>query len=629
MSCGCSNTSSITPTTNCGSCGYNCTNCTCSTNPIITPAVVCADPEPCNELFPLECVIYTGPDITCAGTANQLYPALFHYLVLQNSSTTARNFVSILNNINTQLCYLFSKEYISQFLTNIQGDPVLTQLFCDIASSCNCICTLTCPSISNVQYRNNTSAPDQILAGGFIGSTLGRTISFTGSITGTTLTIGAAPSPGTIQVGQKITGPGVLADTYITATSGSNWTVNNTHLQPVSSVSMTASQIEYIVSIYRYFNNSFYYLTQNTFTGNPFAMFLSIELPSQYNNSENLPWLMSVQAVDKIADMLGNPPCTKGYNYPVSNVAVDPSLYVNGYLSCGFGQTTPIPVLECPTICITRFVPNPNTNVPLFEFTFTEPAANPALYHPNSYTIHWYKEINGVFIMQNDQTDIISKPSSGPGSQLTINTTVVVNSADRWAFLITPVFTTQKQCNTSSYFEVRRPPLLSYTSSQLYDKCNAYIKDFTPTVLPTCPNICIREFQFFVTTNFYFRVRFNYPFINPSLNYDVDSYSLTWYKKTASGVNPSDDEFTRTSADISTPTYPTLNQQLTITTNIVVNPNPHPLEEWLFIITPNYKNNISCPYKYFSSNTLRYKRYEVLAIGGDIPDDCNYSFYNI
>jgi hypothetical protein len=487
MSCGCSNTSSITPTTNCGSCGYNCTNCTCSTNPIITPAVVCADPEPCSELFPLECVIYTGPDITCAGTANTLYPALFHYLVLQNASTTSRNFVSILNNINSQLCYLFSKEYILQFLTNIQDDPVLTQLFCDIASSCNCICTLTCPSITNVVYINNTSPTnDLILAGGFTASTLGSTISFTGSITGTTLTINTAPSsPGTIQAGQKINGTGVLPNTYITSGSASTWTINNAHSQPISSVSMTASQIEYIVSIYRYFNSSFYYLTQSTFTGNPLTMTLSIELPSQYDNSQNLPWLMSVQAVDKIADMLGNPPCTKGYNNPISNVAVDPSLYVNGYLSCGFGQTIPsIPSLQCPNICISNF--NGSMTYSNFKFQFTEPAANPALYHPNSYTIHWYKEINGVFTMQNTATDIISVVSVAPSYQLTIDTTVLVNSADTWAFLITPVFT-EKSCNTASYFEVRRPPL-SYRTSELIDKdCNVIIQTFTPAAPPPVP----------------------------------------------------------------------------------------------------------------------------------------------
>jgi hypothetical protein len=622
MSCGCSNTSSTVTTTNCGSCGYNCSNCTCSTNPIITPTVVCADPEPCNELFPLECVIYTGPDITCAGTANTLYPALFHYLVLQGASTTSRNFVSILNNINTQLCYLFSKEYILQFLTNIQNDPVLTQLFCDIASSCNCICTLTCPSISNVVYINNTSpAPDLILAGGFTASTLGSTISFTGSITGTTLSIITGPSVGTIQVGQKINGTGVLPNTYITGPSGSNWTVNNAHSQPISSVSMTASQIEYIVSIYRYFNSSFYYLTQNTFTGNPLTMTLSIELPSQYDNSQNLPWLMSVQAVDKIADMLGNPSCTKGYNNPVSNVAVDPSLYVNGYLSCGFGQTIPaIPSLECPNTCISSF--NTNMTYSNFKFQFTEPAANPAYYHPSSYTIHWYKEINGVFTMQNTVTDIISVASVAPSYQLTIDTTVLVNSADTWAFLITPVFT-EKSCNTGRYFEVRRPPL-SYTTLDLIDKCNVIIQTFTPAAPPAliCPTICIRNTTLITNVGDTLKLQFQYPTIATPPYYSPTNYDVHWYKRTTSALNPVNDVFTFNGA--TTIVLPQPNQTITAVTNIVVNDGQ--IEEWMLLITPLFNNSpttCSTMPGYFTTRN-QYTRGQINAIGGDTCNWVNY-----
>jgi hypothetical protein len=60
--------------------------------------------------------------------------------------------------------------------------------------------------------------------------------SFTGSISGTTLTTSGAS--GTIAAGQMIYGSGVTAGTVITAGSGTSWTVNNS--QTVGSESMTS-----------------------------------------------------------------------------------------------------------------------------------------------------------------------------------------------------------------------------------------------------------------------------------------------------------------------------------------------------------------------------------------------------
>jgi hypothetical protein len=60
--------------------------------------------------------------------------------------------------------------------------------------------------------------------------------SYTGSISGTTLTISGSPT-GTVQVGQVIAGTGVTAGTYIVSGSGSTWTVSVS--QTVSSTAIT------------------------------------------------------------------------------------------------------------------------------------------------------------------------------------------------------------------------------------------------------------------------------------------------------------------------------------------------------------------------------------------------------
>ncbi|MGH6879157.1 MAG: hypothetical protein ACREHV_17495 [Rhizomicrobium sp.] len=60
---------------------------------------------------------------------------------------------------------------------------------------------------------------------------------FTGSISGTTLSVSAVAS-GTLAIGQQIFGPGIDAGTVIESGSGSSWTVNNS--QTVASEAMAA-----------------------------------------------------------------------------------------------------------------------------------------------------------------------------------------------------------------------------------------------------------------------------------------------------------------------------------------------------------------------------------------------------
>ena len=152
MSCGCSSTTTPSPSTSCGGCGYQCTSCICPADPIVMPTVTCPDPVACDEIFPLECIEYTGDDIKCSTTATTLYPNVRHVVATKGDSMS-----NVLNNINTQLCYLFSADYISKMLTNIDNDTELSSLFCTISSNCTVPTALICPTVESVTYYQDTA----------------------------------------------------------------------------------------------------------------------------------------------------------------------------------------------------------------------------------------------------------------------------------------------------------------------------------------------------------------------------------------------------------------------------------------------------------------------------------------
>jgi hypothetical protein len=67
-----------------------------------------------------------------------------------------------------------------------------------------------------------------------------RTATFTGSISGTVLTV-IPPVSGTILIGMTITGTGVLASTKVVSGSGTAWVVSQIHVTPLTGVSLTGS----------------------------------------------------------------------------------------------------------------------------------------------------------------------------------------------------------------------------------------------------------------------------------------------------------------------------------------------------------------------------------------------------
>lgn len=153
MSCGCTSTATPSPSITCGSCGYQCTSCVCPPDPIVMPTVTCADPATCTEIYPLECVQYTGEDIKCSSAASTLYPNVTHIV-----ATNGDMLPNILNNINNQLCYLFSSDFISRMLTNIQNDSELSGVLCNLVTGCTTPTALICPTVSSVTYNyDNTT----------------------------------------------------------------------------------------------------------------------------------------------------------------------------------------------------------------------------------------------------------------------------------------------------------------------------------------------------------------------------------------------------------------------------------------------------------------------------------------
>jgi len=159
MSCGCSSTTTPSPSITCGSCGYQCTSCTCPVDPIVMPTVTCADPATCQEIYPLECVQYTGEDIKCSPEASVLYPNVTHIV-----ATNGDMLPNILNNINSQLCYLFSADFISEMFTKINADSELSSLLCTISNDCTVPTALICPTVSSVTYNYDNTLSQYYLS---------------------------------------------------------------------------------------------------------------------------------------------------------------------------------------------------------------------------------------------------------------------------------------------------------------------------------------------------------------------------------------------------------------------------------------------------------------------------------
>lgn len=140
----------------CNQCNKEYPDCDCSPFTFSEPA--CEDGEQCSEIFPSSCVEYTGETIGCGEEADTLYPDVDHTLVNGNAPNEERRLDGILERINDQFCYIFSRDFILQLLTNISEDSDLSELFCEIACSCACS-----ECIAPTEIFANTECPDVVL----------------------------------------------------------------------------------------------------------------------------------------------------------------------------------------------------------------------------------------------------------------------------------------------------------------------------------------------------------------------------------------------------------------------------------------------------------------------------------
>jgi hypothetical protein len=330
MSCGCSSTTTPSPSITCGSCGYQCTSCTCPVDPIVMPTVTCADPATCQEIYPLECVQYTGEDIKCSTEASSLYPNVTHIV-----ATNGDMLPNILNNINNQLCYLFSTDFISSMLNVIQEDSALSDIFCGLSTACGSAPTaLICPTVSYLTY--NIGSIQNYLQAQF--NYLPYATSYlykfyvedsAGSNTYTAVGSGTLPQPTT-----------ALPITISAVLSGTLLTISRKYIVLVQAIDSTSTYTSKGPNL------------SSTYTG---ATLTSV----QYN-----------------AILAAN------LNYCGNNVYV---------------QSTPTEQ-TCTLATLTGAFKGPNSNSYQLQFFFTQEPSN-VLYIPIvNYTVHWYLKVTGPTI---------------------------------------------------------------------------------------------------------------------------------------------------------------------------------------------------------------------------------------
>ena len=163
----------------------------------------------------------------------------------------------VVNNINASFTVTASTtSSISFALTGSYTATTLGQIAAAITVP------VTYPTVSA------SSSTLQAIRTAIQGQKTGKT--FTGSISGTTLTITSGAPSAPFGTGDYITGPGVATNTQITGGSGSTWTVSIS--QTVGSVSMTSGLVvgatNYINSVYSVINDA----TSNSELTNLFAV---------------------------------------------------------------------------------------------------------------------------------------------------------------------------------------------------------------------------------------------------------------------------------------------------------------------------------------------------------------------
>jgi hypothetical protein len=103
---------------------------------VAPPTVTCVDGEACEFPIYAECVVYSGDNIECTSS---VFTGFTHTVIKgAGSPLNQRTLVNALQNINSQLCFAMSKEFIRQQLLLIKKDSELKTHFCTISCGCDC-----------------------------------------------------------------------------------------------------------------------------------------------------------------------------------------------------------------------------------------------------------------------------------------------------------------------------------------------------------------------------------------------------------------------------------------------------------------------------------------------------------
>ena len=201
--------------------------------------------------------------------------------------------------------------------------------------------------ISSTQYTlqalNILGAPQNAL-------TTSTTASFTGSISGTTLTVSGVT--GTVQGGQNITGTGVTAGTFIVSGSGSTWTVNisqsagstamvgNPAAVPAFQTVNASPTVTVVLQIHGYsVGSTFPVLVSTTIGGIPFYGNYIVQSVTDFNT---FTITGGVNATSTTSGYLNSGNAYYTYCFGVGAIPTGTGYGVGGYGSGGYGSGTAI-----------------------------------------------------------------------------------------------------------------------------------------------------------------------------------------------------------------------------------------------------------------------------------------------
>jgi hypothetical protein len=213
----------------------------------------------------------TTKAFTVVGTKTQVNShlnAMAYVIPLTNKTDFSLQYYAV-NNVtqegDVKVQYFNTLEYIAQTRSNdsyasvvptaITGGPLITDASYD--GSGNYIMTIAPTDIAGINYLasqgKNYWAPAASVSSGTYTSNETQTSYFTGTISGTTLTItgGGGYSGDAPRIGMTLTGGSITAGTTITAGSGVSWTVNTSQTRSTTSITASGS-----FSVTRDFYNS-------------------------------------------------------------------------------------------------------------------------------------------------------------------------------------------------------------------------------------------------------------------------------------------------------------------------------------------------------------------------------------